>query len=52
MFLLKMTPSSFILKEVQKEKLYDFLREMEFNKLLSRVISFYGESGNTKIESS
>jgi len=36
-------PSSFVLKEVQKEKLYDFLREMEFNRLLSRAISFYGE---------
>ncbi len=40
--------SSFELKEVQKEKLYDFLREMEFNKLLSRAISFYGEIGNKK----
>ena len=37
--------SSFILKEVKKEILYDFLREMEFNKLLSRTISFYGEIG-------
>jgi DNA polymerase I len=36
--------SSFILKEVEKEKLYDFLREMEFNRLLSRAISFYGEN--------
>jgi DNA polymerase I len=35
--------NSFILKKVDKEKLYDFLREMEFNKLLSRSISFYGE---------
>ena len=35
--------SSFILKEVEKEKLYDFLRKMEFNRLLSRAISFYGE---------
>ncbi len=44
--------SSFILKAVQKEKLYDFLRDMEFNKLLSRVISFYGESDkkNNKVE--
>ncbi len=41
-------PSSFILKEIQKEKLYDFLREMEFNKLLSRAISFYGEAENKK----
>ncbi|MDA9676793.1 DNA polymerase I [bacterium] len=38
--------SSFILKDVKKETLYDFLREMEFNKLLSRAISFYGESEN------
>ena len=41
---------SFILKDVQKEKLYDFLREMEFNRLLSQAISFYGEAkeiGNT-----
>jgi len=38
--------SSFILQDVKKEKLYDFLREMEFNKLLSRAISFYGEIEN------
>jgi len=44
-------PNSFILKDVQKEKLYDFLREMEFNKLLSRAIGFYGETGNKKIKS-
>jgi len=42
--------SSFLLKEVQKEKLYDFLRKMEFNKLLSRAISFYGETGKKKYE--
>ena len=42
--------SSFLLKEVQKEKLYDFLRKMEFNKLLSRAISFYGETGKKKSE--
>ena len=44
--------NSFTLKEVQKEKLYDFLREMEFNKLLSRAISFYGETENKKIQPS
>ncbi|MDC1476364.1 DNA polymerase I [Pelagibacteraceae bacterium] len=44
-------PISFILKKVEKEKLYDFLREMEFNKLLSRAINFYGETENKKIES-
>ena len=43
--------SSFILKDVQKEKLYDFLREMEFNKLLGRAINFYGEAGKKNIES-
>jgi len=42
--------SSLLLKEVQKEKLYDFLRKMEFNKLLSRAISFYGETGKKKFE--
>jgi len=43
--------NSFILKEVQKDKLYDFLREMEFNRLLSQAISFYGESGKKIIKS-
>jgi len=43
--------NSFILKEIKKEKLYDFLREMEFNRLLSRAISFYGETGSEKVES-
>ena len=42
--------SSFVLKQVQKEKLFDFLRDMEFNRLLSRVISFYGEIENKNIE--
>ena len=41
----KEDPSSFILKEIKKEQLYDFLRDMEFNRLLSRAISFYGELG-------
>ncbi|MBD1150245.1 DNA polymerase I [Pelagibacterales bacterium SAG-MED29] len=36
-------PSSFIIKEVKKDNLYNFLREMEFNRLLSQAISFYGE---------
>ena len=40
----KNDPSSFILKDIKKEKLYDFLREMEFNRLLSRAIDFYGDS--------
>ncbi len=36
-------PSSFIIKDVKKDNLYNFLREMEFNRLLSQAISFYGE---------
>ena len=36
--------NSFILKDVNKENLFNFLREMEFNRLLSQAISFYGES--------
>ena len=35
----------FILKDVDKDKLYSFLREMEFNRLLSSAISTYGETG-------
>ena len=31
------------LKEIDKDKLYSFLREMEFNRLLSSAISVYGE---------
>ena len=44
----------FQLKEIDKEKLYKFLREMEFNRLLSSVISAYGEPklATTKTESS
>jgi DNA polymerase I len=33
----------FKLNEINKDKLYKFLREMEFNRLLSSVISAYGE---------
>jgi len=33
----------FKLQEIDKDKLYKFLREMEFNRLLSSVISTYGE---------
>jgi len=35
--------SEFKLKNIDKDKLYAFLREMEFNRLLSSVISAYGE---------
>ena len=43
--------SSFIMKDVDKEVLYKFLREMEFNRLLSQAISFYGESENNRTQS-
>ena len=35
--------NEFELKEIDKDKLYKFLREMEFNRLLSSAISAYGE---------
>ena len=44
----------FKFKAVDKDKLYKFLREMEFNRLLSSVISTYGEPNlmkNNKISS-
>ena len=40
---LKNDATDFIIKEINKDKLYDFLRDMEFNRLLSQAISFYGE---------
>ena len=40
-------PSSFVIKEVNKDNLYSFLREMEFNRLLSQAISFYGEDNTS-----
>jgi len=43
----KEEPESFIMRSVEKEKLFDFFREMEFNRLLSQAISFYGESQNS-----
>ena len=33
----------FNIRNIEKDKLYDFLREMEFNRLLSQAIDFYGE---------
>ncbi len=45
--------NEFILKEIDKDKLYNYLREMEFNRLLSLTISNYGEpdlAGNKKNE--
>jgi len=41
---IKEKPEDFIMKNVDKEKLFKFLREMEFNRLLSQAISFYGET--------
>ncbi len=35
--------SEFKLQNINKDKLYKFLREMEFNRLLSSAISIYGE---------
>ncbi len=35
---------NFLIRDIEKDKLYNFLREMEFNRLLSQVISFYGDS--------
>ncbi len=44
--------SEFKLQNIDKDKLYKFLREMEFNRLLSSAISAYGEPEleNNKIE--
>ena len=39
---------TFSLKEVDKNKLFTFLREMEFNRLLSQAISFYGDDNTIK----
>ncbi len=49
---LKEEPESFIMKSVDKEKLFDFFREMEFNRLLSQAISFYGESESQNLNQS
>ena len=40
----KNDPNEFLIKEIDKDKLYEFLREMEFNRILSQAISFYGNS--------
>ena len=39
----KIPYSDFVLKQIDKKKLYNFLRDMEFNRLLSSAISTYGE---------
>ena len=43
-------PIALATAKIDKEKLYDFLREMEFNRLLSQVISHYGESAEKRVE--
>ena len=42
----KNDPNEFLIKDIDKNKLYEFLREMEFNRLLSQAINFYGEPDN------
>ena len=42
----KNDPSEFLIKDIDKDKLYEFLREMEFSRLLSQAISFYGDPDN------
>ena len=41
---------TFNIKKINKEKLFNFLREMEFNRLLSQVISDYGEPIGKRVE--
>ena len=42
--------NEFRLKDIDKDKLYKFLREMEFNRLLSSAISVYGEPNLSSIK--
>jgi len=42
--------NEFQLKEIDKDKLYKFLREMEFNRLLSSAISAYGEPNLSSVK--
>ncbi len=42
--------NEFLIKDIDKNKLYTFLREMEFNRLLSQAISFYGEPVEKKTD--
>ena len=46
----KNDPNDFLIKDIDKNKLYEFLREMEFNRLLSQAISFYGELDNKDLK--
>ena len=46
----KNDPKEFLIKDINKNKLYEFLREMEFNRLLSQAISFYGEQDSQDLK--
>ena len=46
---IKYNPQEFVIKKIDKDRLYTFLREMEFNRLLSQAISFYGEPGGKRL---
>jgi len=48
----KEKPENFIMRNVEGEKLFKFLREMEFNRLLSQAISFYGETKTPSLNES
>jgi len=44
-------PNSFIIQEINRDNLFNFLREMEFNRLLSQAISFYGGDSSADFSS-
>ena len=45
---IKINLESLKIKSIAQEKLYSFLREMEFNRLLSQAIAYYGEPNKDK----
>ena len=45
---IKISLESLKIKSIAQEKLYSFLREMEFNRLLSQAIAYYGEPNQDK----
>ena len=45
---IKISLESLKIKNIVQEKLYSFLREMEFNRLLSQAIAYYGEPNKDK----
>ncbi len=47
---IKIGLNEFKLNQIDKDKLYKFLREMEFNRLLSSAISAYGEPNLTSFK--